>query len=73
MEGIEAVKQFSKEVHDSNPGASAHIDDMIAEGDKVVVRVTARGVAEPWSVITIYRVADGKIVEDWGLAGKPWS
>jgi len=34
--------------------------------------VSALGVSEPWAVITIFRIADGKIVEDWGLVGKPW-
>lgn len=73
MEGVEAVKQFIKAIHDSNPNASLQFDDMIAEGDKVVVRVTARGVAEPWAVITIFRIANGKLMEDWGLVGKPWN
>jgi predicted SnoaL-like aldol condensation-catalyzing enzyme len=73
LEGIEAVKQFLRDVHTDNPDVVPHINDIIAEGDKVVVRVTAQGVADPWSVITIFRIVDGKIVDDWGLVGKPWT
>jgi predicted ester cyclase len=42
------------------------VDDLIAEGDKVVERVTVDtdgGIME--SVMIIYRFADGKIVERW--------
>jgi steroid delta-isomerase-like uncharacterized protein len=53
-------------------------DDIIAEGDKVVIRWTANGTHQgelmgipasgnqtTWSGMTIYRFADGKIVESW--------
>ena len=53
-------------------------EDMIAEGDKVVVRATMRAVhlgeffgvpatgkAVTMPLIIIYRIADGKIVEHW--------
>ena len=53
-------------------------DDMIAEGDKVVVRATMRathlgeffgvpatGKAVTMPLIIIYRIADGQIVEHW--------
>lgn len=73
LAGLEAVKQFVKDVVTKYPTVVPLINDIVAEGDKVVVRVTAQGVAEPWSVITIFRIADSKIIEDWGLVGKPWS
>ena len=54
------------------------VDDMIAEGDKVVVRLTARGTQKgefaglpasgkqaTWSEIHIVDMADGKVVEHW--------
>jgi predicted ester cyclase len=56
----------------------AHIDDQIAEGDKVVTRWTAsgcqikdlpgipdKGKCFKIGGITIDRVSDGKIVEEW--------
>jgi len=76
--GLEGVKQifgmadtaFADVVHD--------LADMIAEGDKVVVRVTARGSFKnefadippngqqvAMEGIVVYRVTDGKIIEKW--------
>jgi predicted ester cyclase len=54
------------------------VDDVIAEGDKVVVRLTAHGTQKAeffgllsfgkqatWSEIHIMDIADGKVVEHW--------
>jgi predicted SnoaL-like aldol condensation-catalyzing enzyme len=73
LSGIDGVKQLAVQVRDSSPEARPQIYDMIAEGDKVVIRWGAGGVPEPWAGITVFRIADGKIVEDWGIVGKPWS
>jgi steroid delta-isomerase-like uncharacterized protein len=58
---------------------TAKIDDQIAEGDKVVTRWTAsgcqikdlpgipdKGKCFKIGGVTIYRVSDGKIAEEWG-------
>jgi steroid delta-isomerase-like uncharacterized protein len=63
------------------PDFKATIDDMIAEGDKVVVRMTWTGAQQgefmgmppsgkPMSigVIDIFRMGKGKLVEHWGLS-----
>jgi steroid delta-isomerase-like uncharacterized protein len=63
------------------PDFKATIDDMIAEGDKVVVRMTWTGTQQgefmgmppsgkPMSigVIDIFRMEKGKLVEHWGLS-----
>jgi steroid delta-isomerase-like uncharacterized protein len=63
------------------PDFKATIDDMIAEGDKVVVRMTWTGTQQgefmglppsgkPMSigVIDIFRMDRGKLVEHWGLS-----
>ena len=60
------------------PDASATIEDMVAEGDKVAVRVTWRathkgefmGITPTGKQIEmtntlIFRIADGKLVENW--------
>ena len=60
------------------PDARTSIDDMIAEGDRVVVRSTTRathkgalmgiqptGRPVRYSGIDIFRLADGKIVDHW--------
>lgn len=60
------------------PDIHATIDDIIAEGDRVVVRWTFRGTpaaekdtdnATPLTGvgIAIYRLVGGRIVEDWGV------
>lgn len=63
------------------------IEDLIAEGDRVVVRLTSRathraaygGIAPTgrpvaFGVVMIYRIASGRIAEQWGTAddlGRP--
>ncbi len=62
------------------PGYYLAPEDIIAEGDRVVVRATVHGVHEgpfmgtpptgktvAFPLIIIYRLADGKIVEHWML------
>ena len=79
VHGPEAFKQILMMVHSGLPDADARIEDEIAEGDKVVVRWRMRGThtgelmgiapsGKPvtWTGITIYRLADGKIVEEKG-------
>jgi steroid delta-isomerase-like uncharacterized protein len=41
--GLEAFKAILQAVHNSFPDETTTVDDMIAEGDKVVVRSTLRG------------------------------
>ena len=78
--GREAVKQLPAILHGAFPDFSATINDLIAEGDRVVVYMTWSGTQQgEWmgmppsgkpmsiNVIDILRVADGKIVEHWGL------
>lgn len=61
------------------PDATYSIDDLLAESDRVVARVTTRGTHHgefqgirptrrpiEFTGIVIYRIADGKIVESWG-------
>ena len=60
------------------PNIHLTIEDMIAEGDRVVCRLAAHGTHRgdtseehpagreaTWAAILIFRVADGKIVERW--------
>ncbi len=76
--GPEGVKWVNMTLHEAHSDLRFTVDDVIAEGDKVVVRWTLRGVhtgpmlGMPPSgqevderVIAIFRVAGGKIVERW--------
>ena len=71
----EAVADFTK----AFPDLKIEIQDMVAEGDRVAVRFTHRGTHTGatfagipptgkrvvWTCNGIYRVAKGKLVEEW--------
>jgi steroid delta-isomerase-like uncharacterized protein len=77
--GIEGARQFAATFREAFPDLQNTIEDMVAEGDKVVVRFRARGThqgeTEAFGTptgksmeitgITIKRVSEGKIVEAW--------
>ena len=75
----EGVKQLTTMLHSAFPDFKFTIDDMIAEGDKVVVRSTWSGTHKgefmgipptgksvSFGVFDIVRIAGGKVVEHWG-------
>jgi len=77
--GREAVKQFSTLFRSAFPDLKITIDDIIAEGDKVVVRGIWSGTHKgefmgipptdksvSFGVIDIVRIVGGKVVEHWG-------
>ncbi len=74
----EGAKQFFAMAHSAFPDFHSTLEDMFAEGDKVVQRFTARGthkgewmgIAPTGKQITIpgiaiHRITGGKIVENW--------
>jgi steroid delta-isomerase-like uncharacterized protein len=78
--GPEGTKQAIAIMLEGFPDLRITIEDMIAEGDKVVIRFTTHGTQQGTlggipptskqvavSTIEITRIAGGKIVEDWGL------
>ena len=75
--GLDGLKQAFKIFREATPGHH-QIEDQIAEGDKVVTRLTAYGKHEgdlpgaprtgndlKMTSITIHRIANGKLVEKW--------
>ena len=77
--GREAVKAFSTTFRGAFPDLKVTIDDLIAEGDKVVIRGTWSGTHQgelmgiaptgksvSFGVIDTVRIAGGKLVEHWG-------
>ena len=78
--GLEGGKMAHQVFLKSFPDTQTTTEDLVAEGDKVMERYTARGThtgefmgapptGKKFSVesIVIYRFANGKIVEMWGL------
>src|ERR687896_1205729 len=79
VRGIEGAKQFAATYREAFPDLQNTIEDMVAEGDKVVVRFRGRGTHQGETEafgpptgkrmeitgITIKRLSDGKIVEAW--------
>jgi steroid delta-isomerase-like uncharacterized protein len=76
--GREGAKQFAAMMRSAFPDLHLTIEDMISEGDKVVMRSTWSGTHEgefmgipatgrrvTVSAIDISRVADGRMVEHW--------
>src|ERR671920_1170047 len=79
VRGIEGARQFAANYRQAFPDLENTVEDMVAEGDKVVVRFRARGTHEGETEafgpptdkrmeitgITIKRLSEGKIVEAW--------
>ncbi len=76
--GLEGVKGYFSSLHAAFPDLRIDVEDMIAEGDKVVARVRGSGTHQgefmgiaptgnrvEFSGIDILRIAEGKIVEHW--------
>jgi len=76
---IARVEAAIRDVHAMAPDMDFSIEDAVEDGDKVWVRVRARGTAtgpffgQPsgrsidFTVFDLVRVADGRIVEHWGV------
>ncbi len=73
--GREGFKQFLPMLRSAYPDLKMefNIERMIAEGDYVMLRATVRvtnaGKEATGSGLGEYRLANGKIVEDWPLSG----
>jgi predicted ester cyclase len=79
IHGTQEAKQLISLYKTAFPDMSVTVEDQIAEGDKVVTRVTIRGTHQgeteefgpptgrqiEGDLVTISRIEGGKIVEDW--------
>jgi steroid delta-isomerase-like uncharacterized protein len=78
--GREGTRQLFSALHSAFPDLRAEIEDVVAQEDKVVFRMTWRGshtgpfMGIPptgkqfaFRVFDMVRVADGKVAEHWGL------
>ena len=79
--GLEGARKMFTTMLSAAPDIQATIEDIVAQGEKVAVRWTFRGThagesllggsptGEPFTTVSIsvYRFANGKIEEDWGV------
>jgi len=78
VRGVEGLKQFVTMIRSAIPDLHITLEDDIAEGDKVVSRWRAQGTHQGELMgiaptgnqvmitgITIHRIEEGKIVEEW--------
>jgi steroid delta-isomerase-like uncharacterized protein len=78
--GPDGVKNNVQQHRTSFPDWNEQIEDIIAEGDRVVIRFTSRGTHKgefegipptgnqvTIAEVAIFRIADGKIAEQWGF------
>ncbi len=76
--GPDAAREVAAAYHAAFPDLRLSIGDLLADGDKVVLRWTARGAHRgelrgiaptgkeiTTTGITIWRIADGRIAEEW--------
>jgi predicted ester cyclase len=76
---LEGLKRFFTTLLAAFPDYCLTIEDMVAEGDKVVIRSTIGGTHKgefmgiaptgkkvTWTAIEIWRIEGGKVVEIWG-------
>ena len=76
--GREAIKLSGQSIVTGFPDVQATVEELLADGDKVIERTTARathtgefngipptGKQVAWTEIHIYRLRDGKIMEQW--------
>lgn len=75
---LDGHRQYSEAMSAAFPDLVRTIEDLVAEGDKVAARWTARGThtgdfmglppsgsVATSSGITVFRIADGRIAEEW--------
>jgi predicted ester cyclase len=90
VDGVDNVAALVSGIIDGLPDLTATEQDMVAEGDTVAVRyvvegthtgellgIPATGRRVRWDAVDVYRVSNGKLVEEWaaddlGVYTPPW-
>ena len=73
--GIEAARRAVVNAFAASPSLRFEVEDVIADGDRVALRVSVHrdggtASARPSTILEIFRVENGRVVEIWG-AGAP--
>jgi predicted SnoaL-like aldol condensation-catalyzing enzyme len=71
MSGVEHIKATWRAIAERFPDMHTFVEDVVAEGDRVGLRATVSGLSgEDFTLMEMFRVADGRIAELWGLSGQ---
>ena len=71
LDGLAAIQEDAKNFYENIPDANTIDQDIICHGDKMVIRWLGKGTPKEFGKevavtgITIYRVKEGKIIEEW--------
>lgn len=76
--GLEALKDYEAPIHEAMPNFDVTFEDVVAEGDRVAMRLTIRGIHKgemmgiaptgnqvEFQNTIFHRMEDGKIAERW--------
>ncbi|MGA5823131.1 ester cyclase [Kitasatospora sp. NPDC094028] len=72
--GVDALKTAWTAMFTACPSARSVIEDVLVDGDRVALRSTFHGLSTgggdtaPGTLLEIFRVAEGRIVELWGVS-----
>jgi predicted ester cyclase len=69
--GRDGFKSMVKDLRAKNPSFQMKVDDLVAQDDKVIGRVTETGSGGTESRIVILRIADGQVTEHWNMPDAP--
>jgi predicted ester cyclase len=68
--GIEHIRTAWQAMRTRYPDLRTRIEDVVVEGDRVAMRSTVHGGLDG-VIMEIFRVADGRIAELWGVSTLP--
>jgi predicted SnoaL-like aldol condensation-catalyzing enzyme len=67
--GREAFKAAAKEQRAA--GRQLKVDELVADGDRVIGRVTQTAAGQTTSQILVFKIEDGQVTEQWTMADAP--
>lgn len=69
--GRDGFKALVKDTRAKAPGRQFKVDDLVADGDRVIGRLTATGGGDAGGEILVLRIRDGQVAEQWIMADEP--
>ena len=65
--GRAGVGDMMRRLLDSDPTLRVRVDDVVVQGERVAVRETWHTAGGTWDIAHFFRVADGRVTEEWSL------